>query len=407
MKNSFLSVLKFPNFKYMWLSQIFSQIALNMLTFALILHLYEITGRATSISLVMIATAIPIALFGPISGVMADKINYKKILIYTNLFRFIVAILLLFAKENILAYLEIIFLISALSQIFIPAESSSVPLVVPQNKLLSANSLIMTTSYATLLIGYSVAGPLLDYFGSNWLFFTCAILYLIATWSTYKMSEYDTKQSKKLSLENLARGIDRVWEEVVFGFTYLKENKLILDPMIKLTIGWVVLGAFITLIPAYGDTVLKINPKYIGPIIIGPASLGMLYAIWFLGKRTSLNYNTIINKGFIIFSVGILLFSTYSFYHSLPFSFLIMILMLVLMGIGSSLVQVSSQTLLHLNSAEDQRGKVFGLSSMQLRLAITLPALVIGGVSDVTSPLVTMLLLATTVFIYSLILQFE
>lgn len=408
MKNSFLSVLRHPDFKYMWLSQVSSQIALNILTFALVLHLFDITGKATSISLVMIVSAVAVAIFGPISGVLADKIDYKKILLYTNFLRFLVGILLLAAGSNVLAYLEIMFLISALSQIFTPAESSSVPLVVPKDELISANSVIMTTSYVTLLIGYSIAGPIMSLVGPKWLFVICSILYLGATWATKQLTDYDTKVQKKLTIENLAHGIDHVWEEIIFSFKYLKDNKRILEPMLKLTIGWTVLGAFITIIPAYSESVLQISAKFIGPIIIAPAGIGMLFATLFLNKKKEkVNFKKSINNGFFIAAVSLILFSSYFFYSGFTFSKVLVSIFLISLGFGCSLIQISSQTLLHLNSDDENRGRIFGLSSMQLRLATALPALVIGGVSDLTSPLVTMMLLAITVFIYSMILWFE
>ena len=407
-KNSILSVLLHPNFKYMWLSQVFSQIALNMLTFALVIHLFDITGKATSISGVMISSAVAVAIFGPISGVLADRINYAKIMLATNFLRFLVVILLLFSGNNVLACLEIMFLISALSQIFTPAESSSVPLAVPKEELISANSVIMSTSYVTLLIGYSIAGPILALVGSNWLFAICAILYLAATWATKQLTNYDRRERKKITFESFAHGLDRVWEEIITSFKYLRGNKKILQPMLKLTIGWTVLGAFITLIPAYGESVLNINSKVIGPLVIAPAGLGMLLSTIFLNKKNSkLDFNRVINNGFLIASTSLLLFSSYYFYQELSFSRLIIFIILISLGFGCSLVQISSQTLLHLNSDEDNRGKIFGLSSMQLRLATSLPALFIGGISDLTSPLITMILLSITVFIYSMILLFE
>lgn len=407
MKKILFSALKHADFKKMWLSQVFSQIALNMLTFTLVLHIFDLTRRATSISLVMLASAIPVALIGPFSGVLADRIDYRKIMIYTNFLRFLVALLLLLADTNVLALLEIIFLMSAISQIFTPAESSSVPLLVPEEKLVSANSLVMITTYATLLVGYTIAGPLMNLIGTFWLYIFCAILYLIATWFTSQLSNYDSKVAKTLSIENLAKGIDQVWDEAIAGFNYIRSKKEILSPMIKLTVGWTVLGALITLLPSYGSEVLNINPRFIGPVIIGPAGIGMIIAAFSLTKRIKLNHSREINWGFFIVGISLLLFAGYYFYQHFYFSKALIILLVVIMGFGSSMIQISAQTLLHINSDEKKRGRVFGISSMQLRLATCLPALVVAAVSDLTSPLITMILLAVTVFIYSLILVFE
>lgn len=407
MSNSFLNVLKFPDFKKMWMAQVFSQIALNMVTFALVLHIFELTGRATSVSLVMLASAIPVALIGPFSGVLADKFDYRKILIYTNFLRFIAAILLLASNSNILALLEVIFLISAISQIFTPAESSSVPLIVPREKLMSANSVVMTTTYATLLIGYGIAGPLLNYIGPNWLFVICALLFLLATWATRGMTKFDKKLTKRITLVNFAERLDHAWQDVKSGFLYIRSEAKIFNPMIKLTVGWTILGAFITLLPAFGQDALHVNAKLIAPLVILPAGVGLLFSAAILSRKKHFNHQKGINKGFLIFALPFLMFSLYPFYQHIVFAKFFVFLLIFISGIGISLVQIPAQTLLHLHSDEKKRGRVFGISSMQLRLAVTVPAIVVGAVSDLTSPQITMILLAVISLMYALVLVFE
>lgn len=387
--------LRYKDFKYIWLSQLFSQIAINIITFALVLHIYQLTKSTTSISFVMIASALPVAIFGPFSGVLADKVNYRKIMIYTNSFRILTCLLLLISKNNVLGILEITFLMSALSQVFTPAESSSIPLVVPKEKIVSANSLAMTTTYATLLAGYSLSGPLMKLLGSSWVFVICGLLYVLATLSTAASSDFDkVKIAKKPTLENIARGITLVWSEFKDGIGYLKNAKDIFDPMIKLTVGWTALGAFITLLPAYGEDILNIHPEYIGPAIIAPAGLGLVISAAVFSKKKKFDGKKIMNKGFFISSISILIFSLYKFYGHLDIAFLLMLAAVIAMGYGSGMIQISGQTLLHLNSEEGTRGRVFAFSSMQLRLATTLPSVFVGAIADLTSPLITMTILA-------------
>ena len=313
----------------------------------------------------------------------------------------------MFAGDNILAMLEIIFLISAFSQAFTPAESSSIPLVVPREELMSANSVIMTTSYGTLLVGYAVAGLLLGFIGPEWLFVVCAVLFLCATGIVSLTSRYDKKKVSKISIERLASGINRVWQEAKSGFIYVKSTSKILRPMIKLAIGWAILGAFITLLPAYSESVLGIDIKLIGLYIIAPAGIGMVISALIFSRRKNLNLMRVINTGFVLVAISLLVFSLYRFYEEIPFAVLLMFLAVLMMGFGTSMIQIPAQTMLHINSDVEKRGRVFGLSTMQLRLALALPALVVGGISDLTSPLITMLIIAVLVFLYSMSLAFE
>jgi len=406
MANSFLKVLENRDFKRMWFSQLFSQIALNMLTFGSVLHIFELTGKATSISLVMIASAIPVAIFGPFSGVLADRVDYRKILIYTNLLRVVAIIFLLYSTRNLLAIFEVIFIISALSQIFSPAESAAIPLVVPKNQLVSANSAVMTTTFVTLLIGYCVAGAFLSLLGAFWLFAICGFLFIVASWATFLLSNFDNKKTEKLTITKFATGIEHVWREMKTGLHYVTDSKDILRPMIRLTIGWTIFGSLITILPAFSASILKIDPKLIAPLVVAPAGVGMFLATLSLNKKTTVNMG-LMNMGFLLAGVAMFIVSFYPLYSHFFLAIVVLLILAVIFGYGTSLIQIPGQTLLHLNSEQDKRGRVFGMSTMMLRLATTLPSVIVGGISDLTSPLITMILLGTITIIYAVILMFE
>lgn len=406
MASTFVGILKFRDFRRIWISQITSQIALNMLNFALVLHIFELTKSTTSISLVLIASALPSVIFGPFSGVFADRLNYKKILTFTNFLRFLAVLLLFLAKNNVLAILEIIFIISMISQFFAPAELSSIPLVVPEKKLVGANSIIMTTMYGSLLIGYSIAGPIISAITIEGLFLACCLLYLFATLSVSRMTNYDTKVARKLSLLTWAKDFESIWRETVSGIKMVRNTNKVLYPMIKMAIGWMVLGAFIVLLPAFGESELNISAKLVGVMVIVPAGFGMLIGSYVLDKKGKFNFNRAINKSFFLAGVAILLFSLFRFYDHLVFSRAISTLFVIMVGLGSSIIYISAQTALHINSEEKWRGRVFGINSMLINFAMSVPALIAGGLSDLTSPFIAMLLISFAVFIYGVSLLF-
>ena len=407
MANTFVGVLKYRDFLKLWISQISSQVSLNMLNFAIVLHIYKLTGSVTAVSLVLLASAIPSVLFGPFSGAIADRVNYKTVLTWTGFLRFLVVLLSFVLKDNVLALLEIVFLISLISQFFAPAEAASIPLIVPKKKLVAANSVIMTTMYASLLIGYSVAGPIMILISAKWLFLLCGFLYLISTYVVNRMTNYDTKRAKKVILSDWAKEIEAIWGKTKEGIQYVRHNVKIYDPMLKLAYGWAMLGSFIVLMPSFGESVLNISSEFIGPAIIAPAGLGMLMGAYFLDKRKNIRFNLAINRSFFILGLFLILFSAYLLYDELSISRLINILSVMGMGFMCSYVYISAQTLLHLKSDEEKRGRVFGISSMMINIAMSLPALIVGAVSDITSPLFAMGLIATVVLIYGVALLFE
>ncbi len=407
MASTFVSILRYKDFKNIWLAQITSQIALNMLNFALVLHIYQMTGSTTSISLVLIASAIPSVIFGPFSGVFADRFNYKKILTITNFLRFLAVLLLFLGKNNLLAILEIVFLISTFTQFFAPAELSSIPLIIPKKKLVGANSIIMTTMYGSLLIGYSLAGPLISLMTLNGLFLTCCLLYLISTIAVARMTNYDTKEIKKISLTTLAKDFESIWHETRQGIKKVRVTQKIWQPMLKMAIGWMILGAFVVLLPAFSESNLGISTNLVGLVVIAPAGIGMLIGALILENKKIFDFMRAINKAFFLVGVALLLFSLYRLYGEFFMSRLVSTLLVVAVGIGSSIIYISAQTALQVNSEEKWRGRVFGINSMMVNVAMSVPALLVGGFADLTSPFIAMLLIAFGVFVYGASLFME
>lgn len=391
----------------MWLSQISSQVAANMLTFALILHIYDLTKSLTTISLVMIASAIPSVILGPFSGVVTDKFRYKNVLIYTLILRFFVVLLLIPAAHNTLAILEIIFIMSAIGQFFAPAELSTIPLIIPKERLVGANSIYMTTMYGALIVGYGLAGPLQVILGSKVLFLLIAFLFALAAISVFSMSNFDKKIVSQIDILKVATGIKNVWAATKIGINYITKTKGVVLPMIKLAAGWAMLGAFIVVMPGFAEDSLGVSAKLAGPLLIVPAGFGMLISAYYLNKYKNINKSATINSSFVISGISLLVLSIYSYIGFSTVLILVAISLMIIMGFSAANVYISSQTILHINTESDMRGRVFGVSSMLINLALSLPALFVGGIADLTSPVFTMILVSVVVIIYGSSLFFE
>ncbi len=398
--NTFIGVLRSRNFLKLWIGQVSSQLAYNIVNFVIVLHIYELTGSSTSISLVLIASALPSVLFGPFSGVLADRIDYKKILVYTSFLRFFAVLILIFSKNNVLGLLEIVFLISLISQFFSPAESSSIPLIVKEKKLVAANSVVVTTTYITMLLGYSLAGPLMEFLTTRGTLLFAASLYLVGSYSIYNMRKYDFKKTKKITLSNLATNVEQVWNQTKSSFSSLKDNTQLYLPITKLTLGWVVLGAFIVLMPAFAEQEINLTTKLVGPLLIAPAGLGMLIGSYALDKKKTFTYNKAANIGFVFTGLSLFLFSIHRYYDQMFFAIPAAVLLMIAMGTFCSVVYVSSQTMLHVRTDENIRGRIFGISSMFTNLAMSIPAIVVGGISDLSSPFAMILTMSIITMCY-------
>ena len=77
-------VLRNSNFLKLWIAQILSQTAQQIVNFALILQVEKLTGSSTAVSVVIICFTIPAVLFAAIAGVFVERNSKKLMLVLSN-----------------------------------------------------------------------------------------------------------------------------------------------------------------------------------------------------------------------------------------------------------------------------------------------------------------------------------
>lgn len=133
------------NFYRLFIGQGLASIISETVNYSLLFYLTSISKPATILSISEIISLLPIALFAPFAGVMADRVSKKKILIFSDTISLIVTLLLFLQAINSHNNLTIdLILISNLLRsttisIQNPTIQSAVPELVPDDKLLKIN----------------------------------------------------------------------------------------------------------------------------------------------------------------------------------------------------------------------------------------------------------------------------
>src|SRR5690349_6713637 len=144
---SFRVVLGNRNFTYLWAAQLLSQIAQNIINFAVLVQVEELSHSTTQVAVTIVSFTLPAVLFGPIAGVFVDRIDKKAILVYTNVLRAAATLGFVFLSQSLPAIYVILFVSSTINQLFSPAEGASIPMLVKRDQLLNAMSLFNVTFY--------------------------------------------------------------------------------------------------------------------------------------------------------------------------------------------------------------------------------------------------------------------
>ena len=114
----------------------------------------EIAG-SSGIVLALVARILPGLFFAAIGGVVADRLNRKYVMLFTEFGRGALVLSLAFAQS--IRYLVVVsLLLEALTLVFQPAKEATVPTLVRRNELVQANSLSLSAAYGSFPLGAGI-----------------------------------------------------------------------------------------------------------------------------------------------------------------------------------------------------------------------------------------------------------
>jgi MFS family permease len=382
--SGFKALLKNRPFLFLWTGQIVSQIAdkvLLVMSIAL-LTTYHIPVKyaASSSSYLMVASTIPAILFGAAAGIFVDRYPKKQIMVLADLIRGSLILLLPILPKEFIVLLLITFAISVVTQAFAPAEQSAIPLVVPPENLLTANALFTSTTMGSIIVGFAIGEPILTAVtnisktGSREVL--VAALYFIAAGLGQFVKVQETIAEGRSSTNDTSKHTQRVnpWHELKVGFDYLCSNQIVLNAMMQLAVLFSTIAALPVLsIKLTAEVGLK--PEQFG-FLVAPLGIGLVLGAGILGHfGNRLNQKSLPLVGFI--GMGVVL-AIFTFVNNLWLG----LLCAGILGLGASLIAVPMQTLIQERTPESMRGKVFGFQNNAVNIAVAVPLIVAGPLTD-------------------------
>ncbi len=384
------------DFCMLWFAQIFSQFAdrIIFVVFVTIIALnFDMKGNSTSLqSWLYIAFTIPAILLTAIAGVYIDKWNKKIVMVVTNLLRgFLILLLPLFDNTLISLYI-LAFLLSSVTQFFVPAEAAIIPSVANKYQLMTANSLFATTMMASLIFGFALGDPMINMFGINSVHYGIGAFFIIAAISLIFM-----KYTPKFDEEKKSTFVQDLKE----GLIYIKDTQVVRSAMLKL-------AALFSVIVMLSIMSIGLSQKYLYPqnpalgaqkfaYIVVFCGIGMVLGAFVIGNfckkinKHLLGYIGILICGIALFAFAMLPFIPQKivlqfqtrywliFYleqFDITYPMLYSYVVAFVIGISTAFIAIPTQTILHKEIDSELRGKVFGILFTLLSTASTLPVLI-------------------------------
>jgi MFS family permease len=383
MLKEFKPILSNKNFKYLWTSQILSQLTINIMNFVFLIRLYEITGSAISTSFLWVAYSLPALLIGPFASATVDIIDRRKILIVTNLLQSITVLICSFTHSgNIFVLFEVVFMYSLLNQFYVPAESASLPSLLDKEKLTQANSLFFLTQQGSLVVGFGVAGLIYGLLGFENTLILCALFLFIAFISTVFLPPITTGTKIPSVFET---AVSQFFNRIVGGYRFIKGERRVLTPFI-LMIGFMVsIQVAMVAVPSVAQELLRMPLSAAGIFLLVPAGIGAITGIAVLPKLLAKGWRKkkVIENSLLL--VGLFLFLFTFAVPLLPYLFRVMFAFLALVGLGLSFVGViiPSQTFLQEMTPKELRGRVFGNMWFLVTAASMIPVIFSGSLIEI------------------------
>ncbi len=210
----------FKKFLIIWAGEFVSSIGSGLTAFALAVYVYQMTGTATSVALVILFSFLPSVLLSPIAGVLADRFDRRLMMIVGDGFSAFGLIFILIIMLTGEAALWHICLGVAISSTFIallePAYKATVSDLLTEEQFSKASGLVQIAASSKYLLSPIIAGFLLTitHIETIIIIDICTLLVTVVAVMFVKRGLKITKKEQKRHnvLKDLAEGYKAVVE---------------------------------------------------------------------------------------------------------------------------------------------------------------------------------------------------
>ncbi|MCK9311892.1 MAG: MFS transporter, partial [Bacteroidales bacterium] len=351
-KNIFRS-LHYRNYRLFFGGQSLSLIGTWIQRITIPWLVYRMTGSPLLLGVVGFAGQIPTFILSPFAGVLTDRWNRYRILLFTQILSMIqaliLAILYMTGYIEIWNILSLSIILGCINALDTPARQSFMFDLVDDKKdlgnAIALNSLMVN---GARLLGPSIAGILIASFGEGVCFTINGLSYIFVIWSLIMI---------KVMPQPKSENIPNVCREMKEGFNYTFSFKPIKAIILLLALISLMGMPYSLLIPVFAKDIFHGDSNTYG-FLMGASGLGALAGAFYLAsKKTVFGLEKLIPLAAGLFGIGLVAFS-------LSRHFTLSIILMVATGMGFMMQMACSNTILQTITDDDKRGRVMSFYTM-------------------------------------------
>jgi MFS family permease len=332
--------------------------SMNMQIVARSYLIYHISNSGAVLGLAALANAIPTILVSLPGGALADRLQKKDILLYTQLGSMLVSLSV--ALSLTFGYLGpdkagswwILIVAAAVQGTFMglmmPSRQSIIAEIVDSEQIMNAVSLNTMGMNTLRILAPAATGFLIDAVGFEVVYFISAAMYGLAAFCMYLMPKTTPQYS----------GSGNSLTDIVDGVKYIRREKTMMLVIVATLFVMICGMPFIQLMPMVTVDILKVGAAGMG-ILLSVSGAGAIVGSIILASLPSRK------RGYIMLAAGVIMglaLVVFAFSRSWPLS----ILVVIFIGLGQTSHRTTGNALVQYYTEPEYRGRVMSFMMMGL-----------------------------------------
>ncbi len=355
--NNPFSALKHKNFRYYWLGMCISLIGTWMQNIAQPWLAYKLTESPFLLSLIGTLQFTPVLLFSLFAGVVIDRFDKRKILIFTQTSSMVITLILalLVWTESIQFWhiLVMATLLGIVNTLDMPTRQSFVIELVGRDDLMNAVALNSSVFNIARVIGPAIAGIVMGYTSISICFFVNAISFTAVVISLIFFI-------KPIEKPQVPQKNEKILTNIKYGLKYIYNTKVLFNTAIIMTIIGIFGMNFSVLVPVLAKEVLNQQEAGFG-FLMAFVGIGSFIGAMFVATISKSGSKKLI---YFILNIMPLVLGTFIIITGFVKSYSLSCLLLALSGLCFVTYSSTANSTMQLNSKDEFRGRVMSVYSL-------------------------------------------
>jgi MFS family permease len=366
-------VLRNRDFDLYWGGVVLSQVGTRAAVAANLYQVYELSRSTLQVGLVGIAQAVALVGLSPLGGVLADRMDRKRLLQYSQGAALVVsaALAVVTIAGHATTWMVVLssLLATAAATIDQPARQALIPALVPRHQLVDAIALINPSRELAVLTGPALAGVLIAVSGPGAVYLLDAATYAVLVLILVAI------RAATARLPGQHEGVLRALREGMVEFG----RRPVVWQMMALDLAATVFSAYRVLLPAFALDILHAGATGYGLLSAAPSAGALIGSVLVFRLVRSRRSGVLVLVSTALYGLAIVAFA-----HAT--TFWLALVLAGLLGVADAVSTTVRHAAVQVETPDELRGRVSAIYQMASRGGPAIGDGLVGAVAGVLGP---------------------